>query len=223
MQKLLAKRHATFAQIMYATRSDRKTVLHMASGETIETFLPIRRLTDEAPADSFVCVNKGVVLAHRFIASIDDNEYTMTDGACFRGRIRQKAAVRAAEGSATGERWAGWERFAILNDLPLAFCVIELVFDRHGHGIDFIFRYCNQEMETLEGKRLDEMVNRSFYEVFDNGDPKWLVTYADVALNGVKRTIDSYSPEINANLRIYCYQPEPNFCACVLLRMPLTK
>ena len=39
-------------------------------------------------------------------------------------------------------------------------------------------------MAVVEGIPVSEMLNRSFYEVFENGDKKWLVTYADVALNG---------------------------------------
>ena len=38
------------------------------------------------------------------------------------------------------------EKYSILNDMPLAFCVIELVFDANGRGVDFVFRYCNEEM-----------------------------------------------------------------------------
>ena len=35
------------------------------------------------------------------------------------------------------------------------------------------------------------------------------VANADVALNGTKHTLHDYSPEINKNLIIHCYQPEP--------------
>ena len=42
------------------------------------------------------------------------------------------------------------------------------------------------------------------------------VANADVALNGTKYTLHDYSPEINKNLIIHCYQPEPGYCACVL-------
>ena len=45
---------------------------------------------------------------------------------------------------------------------------------------------------------------------------KWLVSYADVALNGTKHILHDYSSEINKNLIIHCYQPEPGYCACVL-------
>ena len=72
-------------------------------------------------------------------------------------------------------------------------------------------------MAIVEGVPVEEMLNLSFYEVFRNGDRKWLVSYADVALNGTKHTLKYFSPEIGKDLTIYCYQPEPGFCACVLL------
>ena len=96
-------------------------------------------------------------------------------------------------------------------------CIIELVFDAEGHGVDFVFRYCNDEMSVVEGVPVSEMLNRSFYEVFENGDKKWLVTYADVALNGNKHILRDYSPEIDKTLTIYCFQPASGYCACVLI------
>jgi len=52
---------------------------------------------------------------------------------------------------------------------------------------------------------------------FENGDKKWLVTYADVALNGNKHILQDYSPEIDKTLTIYCFQPASGYCACVLI------
>lgn len=109
------------------------------------------------------------------------------------------------------------EKCSILNDMPLAFCVIELVFDANGRGVDFVFRYCNEEMAVVEGIPVSEMLNNSFYEVFKNGDKKWLVIYADVALNGTKVILHDYSPEIGKDLSIYCFQPHPGYCACILI------
>ena len=47
-------------------------------------------------------------------------------------------------------------------------------------------------MAVVEGIPVSEMLNNSFYEVFKNGDKKWLVTYADVALNGTKVILHDY-------------------------------
>lgn len=93
-----------------------------------------------------------------------------------------------------------YEKCSIMDEMPLAYCVIELVFDEDGHGVDFIFRYCNKEMAVVEGVTVEEMLNRSFYEVFRNGGRKWLVSYADVALNGTKHTLKDFSPDIGKDL-----------------------
>lgn len=224
MKNLLAKYNAQFDQLMYATRDGRKTVLVLENGMRLETFLPIRRLMEEAPEGTLICINKGILIAARHLRSVQDNAYTMADGTQFIGRVRDRKTQQAIPASEASRptRLAdpdAWSQYSILDEFPLAFCIIELVFDEHGRGLDFIFRYCNKEMEVLEGKTIGDMLNHSFYEIFENGDKKWLVTYADVALNGVKRTIESFSPEIGSNLRIYCYQPKPNFCACTLFRI----
>ena len=157
----------------------------------------------------------------------------MTDGAVFQGRKRnlsQHKQIRKAlglnaqnfsEGSEDGSLQL-FDNCSFLNDMPLAFCIIELVFDADGHGVDFVFRYCNDEMTVVEGVPVSEMLNRSFYEVFENGDKKWLVTYADVALNGNKHILHDYSPEIDKTLTIYCFQPAPGYCACVLIPSQLS-
>lgn len=56
----------------------------------------------------------------------------------------------------------------------------------------------------------------SQYSKASKGNKSKVVSYADVALNGTKHTLHDYSPEIDKNLIIHCYQPEPGYCACVL-------
>lgn len=52
-----------------------------------------------------------------------------------------------------------------------------------GCGVDFIFRYCNAEMATVEGVPVEEMLNRSFYKVFPNGDKKWLLLIFSLSIH----------------------------------------
>ena len=96
-------------------------------------------------------------------------------------------------------------------------CIRDSSYSDHTDEWRKLFNYCNDEMAVVEGVHVADMINRSFYKVFENGDKKWLVTYADVALNGTKRIIHDYSPEINKNLTIHCFQPSPGYCACVLI------
>ena len=186
--------------ILYIYRKDRKTVIQRTDGEEFALFIPVHSILSALPESEFLSISKGTVVCRSHIVDISkDGVYIMSDGRTFQGRKRGLSSHRS-----------------LLDNMPLAFCVIELVFNKDGRGVDFIFRYCNAEMANVEGVPVEEMLNRSFYEVFRNGDKKWLVAYADVALNGTKHTLHDYSPEIDKYLTIWCYQPEPGYCACVL-------
>ena len=199
--------------ILYLYRSGRKTVVHRMDGEEAALYAPLHSVLSVLPEDLFLNIS-------------NDGIYTMSDGRTFQGRKRclsdhrrLRAEIGLADTQPRPMSMSLLEKCSLLDDMPLAFCVIELVFNEAGHGVDFIFRYCNAEMANIEGVPVEEMLDRSFYEVFPNGDKKWLVSYADVALNGTKHTLHDYSPEVDKYLTIHCYQPEPGYCACVLQTM----
>ena len=223
------RKNIDIANILYLTRQNPHTKITFFDGKEILTAIPVKEIAIYLPDEEFVNITKGVLLRKSQIVNISgDGLYTMTDGSVFQGRkrnISQHKQLRQALGlskeqDAKAEKMIPFElleKCSILNDMPLAFCVIELVFDANGRGVDFVFRYCNEEMAVVEGIPVSEMLNNSFYEVFKNGDKKWLVTYADVALNGTKVILNDYSPEIGKDLSIYCFQPHPGYCACILI------
>lgn len=223
------RKNIDIANILYLTRQNPHTKITFFDGKEILTAIPVKEIAIYLPDEEFVNITKGVLLRKSQIVNISgDGLYTMTDGSVFQGRkrnISQHKQLRQALGlskeqDAKAEKMISFElleKCSILNDMPLAFCVIELVFDANGRGVDFVFRYCNEEMAVVEGIPVSEMLNNSFYEVFKNGDKKWLVTYADVALNGTKVILHDYSPEIGKDLSIYCFQPHPGYCACILI------
>ena len=223
------RKNIDIANILYLTRQNPHTKITFFDGKEILTAIPVKEIAIYLPDEEFVNITKGVLLRKSQIVNISgDGLYTMTDGSVFQGRkrnISQHKQLRQALGLSKEQNEKAekmiplelLEKCSILNDMPLAFCVIELVFDANGRGVDFVFRYCNEEMAVVEGIPVSEMLNNSFYEVFENGDKKWLVTYADVALNGTKVILHDYSPEIGKDLTIYCFQPHPGYCACILI------
>ncbi|MGN0437106.1 MAG: LytTR family transcriptional regulator DNA-binding domain-containing protein [Lachnospiraceae bacterium] len=215
-------------KILYIYHRDRKTVVCSESGEKASSTITMQEILAFLPEEDFISISRNAIVRRDKIINIShDGIYTMIDGKTFQGRTRYLSTHRRLKkemesgvkkaGKANPHPLSFLEKCSILDDMPVAYCVIELTFDEDGHGVDFIFRYCNKHMEVVEGIPVEEMLNRSFYEVFKNGDRKWLVSYADVALNGSIRTLSDYSPEIDKNLTIYCYQPQPGFCACVLV------
>ena len=223
------RKNIDISNILYLTRQNPLTKITFFDGKEILTAIPVKEIAIYLPDEEFVNITKGILLRKSQIVNIsDDGLYAMTDGSVFQGRkrnISQHKQLRQALGLSKEQNEKTekmiplelLEKCSILNDMPLAFCVIELVFDANGRGVDFVFRYWNEEMAVVEGIPVSEMLNNSFYEVFENGDKKWLVTYADVALNGKKVILHDYSPEIGKDLTIYCFQPHPGYCACILI------
>ena len=223
------RKNIDISNILYLTRQNPLTKITFFDGKETLTAIPVKEIAIYLPDEEFVNITKGILLRKSQIVNIsDDGLYTMTDGSVFQGRkrnISQHKQLRQALGLSKEQNEKAekmiplelLEKCSILNDMPLAFCVIELVFDANGSGVDFVFRYCNEEMAVVEGIPVSEMLNNSFYKVFENGDKKWLVTYADVALNGTKVILHDYSPEIGKELTIYCFQPHPGYCACILI------
>lgn len=218
-KNFIFKRGVHVESIMYLTHKDRKTTIHFENGDELETFHPMKNLIAEFPEGSFEIINKGIAVAPAYTEKISDNVYTMKDGKTFTGRVRSVKFHRENEERLRHKPIRGWDQFSVLDNMPIGFCIIELVFSDVGKGFDFIFRYCNKEMENLEKKSIDEMINKSFYSVFENGDRKWVATYADIALNGGYKIVEGFSPEIGEYLKVFCYQPKPNFCACALIKV----
>ena len=228
LQRFFKRNKIEIEKILYIYHHDRKTVVCHEPGREIFSSAPLQEVLAFLPEKDFISISRNAIVRRDKILNIShDGVYTMLDGKTFQGRTRYLSTHRRLKkemesgikkaGKANPHPLSFLEKCSILDDMPVAYCVIELTFDEDGHGVDFIFRYCNKYMEVVEGIPVEEMLNHSFYEVFKNGDRKWLVSYADVALNGSKRTLSDYSPEIDKNLTIYCYQPEPGFCAFVLV------
>lgn len=223
-QRFLRKHCIEPSDILYILRNNGKTVIHLLDGRAVETFSPLKTLVEQLGSLSLLCVNKGIVLNEKEIISVEKGHYTMSNGVTFRGRIRtpgahnrQAALLKHHMSSQIHIPMNIGERFSVLDQMPLAFCVMEIVFDKDGHGIDFIFRYCNKAMEEFEQKSSDEILNHSCYEIFPDSDKKWAISYAEVALNGITRDIQQLDSIHGTTVTVHCFQPREGYCACVLV------
>lgn len=212
--------------IKYILREDKKTCIYTKDGRVTATYTPLKEFIEHLSPNDFIHIDKGVLLARLQIISIEGEQYYTIDGRTFSGRKnhgKQHRDNRARLGYSTDSSRNRSDiisnlqlRMSLLDDMPIAFCIIEMLFDEEHHGIDFLFRYCNKAMEKLEGKTISEMINCSFYDIFTNADSKWLVAYAQTALYGGTQVIYDYSPEIGKQLKITCFRPEQGFCGCLL-------
>ena len=70
-----------------------------------------------------------------------------------------------------------------------------MVFNEEKKAVDWIFRYGNEALATLEKLPLDKMIGNSFSSLFSNMDAKWLHVYERATLYGETLEIMDYSPE----------------------------
>ena len=131
--------------ILYLYRNDRKTVVHRMDGEEAALYAPLHSVLSVLPEDRFLNISKGIAVCRSQIVNIsNDGVYTMSDGRTFQERkrgMRDHRRLRAEIGVADTQphsmNMSLLEKCSLLDDMPLAFCVIELVFNEDGHGVDF--------------------------------------------------------------------------------------
>lgn len=213
------------ADIRYLIRTGAQTELHLLNGRTLNTYIGLKAFSDALPKEDFLRINKGVLLAKSQIVKIYRGTYLTTDGKSFTGRthdpIQHKTIMKElAKSQARHSKEVSAElntRFSVLDIMPASFCVIELVFDEKGKETTFIFRYCNDSMGELSNQPVAQMMNHSFYDIFENADERWLPEYAEIAINGGSKVLHGYSRALDRDLSIYCFQPEKGFCACLLI------
>lgn len=228
IEKFFKKHFFSPEDIKYIIREDGKTAIHLIDNRIVYTYITVKELKEALSPEDFLYPNKGIVAAISQIVNVRDGAYEMVDGRVFKYRVhnsiyhdnrllmlgRRMEQVQSAANTLTpaGNTFS----LSAIDKFPLPFCVIELIFDDFGRGVDFILRYCNPKMAEQENRSVEEVTNRSLLELFRNIDKKWLVVFADVAVNDTVRTIDFHHPVRDKQLTFHCYQPIEGFCACVI-------
>lgn len=105
-----------------------------------------------------------------------------------------------------------------INDLnPHAICVIHVDLNENKEPADWTFVYCNEPLARLEGVTRDELIGRRFYDIFPNGDRKWLKPYYKAAYEGISDEFDDVSEEIDQYLHVEVFPTgKEGYCVCVL-------
>jgi len=234
IDKFLEKHNISAEDIKYIVREDGKTAVYTIDGRIISTYHTIKDFREILPIEQFLYPNKGIIAAASQIVSVNNGAYEMADGRVFKYRVhnnpihdnrllmlgRRLEHMRSISEAQQTETLAS--RFSVLDKLPMAVCVLEVVMDENGFDTSFIFRYCNQYLLELEHLTADQVLNHAYQDVFVLAENRWLVTYADVALNGTVRIIEEFDPRRNMDVRIFCYSPLPNYCVCAMTPLDLS-
>lgn len=213
--------------ILYIIMDGNNALVHVQSGHVYQsriTLAEIEPFLDE----NFIKIKRGCMVSVFAIHNITDKvnlvNGEMLDYASrhrteliskFQNR-QQRIVRRFNESVALNTEEEYHKHYELFDDLPIAFCDIEMVFDEKFKALDWIFRYANKTLAELEKVPLKKLIGSRFGDLFPNMDVKWLRTYERSALFGETIKIVDYSPEIDAYLDIICFPTFKGHCGCIL-------
>ncbi len=109
----------------------------------------------------------------------------------------------------------------LFNELSVGFALHEIVLDRHGVPIDYIFLNVNPAFESITGLNKNDICGKSVFEVLPMTEQYWVEQYGKVVLTGSPSQFESYSQELNKHFEVRAYSPK--FGQFVTLIMDTTK
>lgn len=101
-------------------------------------------------------------------------------------------------------------------DMPIAFCVIEVLQNKESEPKDYILRYANKALADFVKQQREEMIGKSFQDAFHGMDEKWMKMYRTTAFDGIPQRIRKYNTAFGKFMYISTYQIQYGFCACMV-------
>ena len=213
--------------ILYVQLEGRQSIIHISGGKTYRTYTAIDDL-EQLLGSGFIRADRATLVSAKGVHAIGKKiELISGETLSFTRRRKRelKEQLRAgrrqvvqelvgSDAPATREEYQ--RHYASYDSAPVAFTDIEMVFNEERAAVDWIFRYGNEALATLEKKPLEQLIDHSFGSIFPNMDAKWLRVYERTALYGEMLEIVDFSPEIDTDLRIICFPTFKGHCGCIL-------
>lgn len=213
--------------ILYVLMVNKTAEIHVSGGKIYETRMTLSEL-EENLGDGFIKVHRGCIVSAMAIHDISDN-INLNNGESLIYTIRkknqiiehfrsnQKSIISRFNKDGTPTTEEEYRRhYSSFENLPFAFTDIEMIFNEESHAVDWIFRYGNPALATLEKMPLERLIGSSFGSLFSNMDSKWLRSYERAILFGEMLEIIDYSPEIDTYLKVICFPTFKGHCGCIL-------
>ncbi len=106
---------------------------------------------------------------------------------------------------------------SIIDNYPWAACIIYVILDDNKKPVDLTFVYANKLLAEMEGKSLEEILDGRFYEIFPNGDKKWINLFHQSSYENKTIELDDVAFQANLFLHISIIPTnKKGYCFCVI-------
>ena len=107
-------------------------------------------------------------------------------------------------------------KFQYFENMPVAFCVIEIIENDKGEATDFIIRYSNKAYSQMTGISSDHMVGNTLNGVFTELNERGMEIYRQAACEGISQDIKKYNTTYGKFTHVSVFQLDYGFCGCIL-------
>ena len=103
-----------------------------------------------------------------------------------------------------------------LENMPVAFCAVEILTSGNGDPVDYKYIYHNKAYARLAGKPYGALNGKRGLAVRGKIERELLLCCYDAAFHGTSHTLKDYSPDQERHFLIYIYPLRRGSCGCVL-------
>jgi PAS domain S-box-containing protein len=115
-------------------------------------------------------------------------------------RIKQLETMEALQESESHYR-------GLVSQMANGFALHEIICDKDGLPVDYLFLEVNSAFEQLTGLKGAEIVGRTVREVLPQTEDFWIRRYGEVALTGRSIRFEDYSEDLGKHYEVLAYRP----------------
>jgi len=103
----------------------------------------------------------------------------------------------------------------MFNSMSELFLLAEIVHDKDGKPIDWIYRDVNPVITSISGKSVEEVINKSAKELWGIVEQHWLDLFDRVAKTGNSETLENYGQALDIWYMLHAWKAGENLIAAV--------
>ena len=221
-----------FKNIRYIETEGKVCHIYVRDMDCFDTYMTLASLKDQLPDNLFVQINRSCIVAIDEISAVEKEDMLLYDGSKLRVTTAHAKDVALAHQRYVSQFHAKKtsheiskeiEKYHLLDISPVPRCVIEMFFDGD-KPMDFKFHYVNDAIVKLFGKESKEdLLGKTFREVFENINEKWMDFYAPTAMYGTPKRVVIDSTEIQKELYVRAYQPFYGYVVSIMQDISLVR
>jgi len=104
---------------------------------------------------------------------------------------------------------------SLFTNMPEGFALLEVIRDNQCETIDYKVIQVNPEMERILGRKSDEMIGKSLFELEPNISEKWRNFYFKASKGSETFEHEGYSSRFGGYYRTKAFSPAPNYVALI--------